>query len=408
MPLTDLEIRRSKPREKPYTLNDGSGLSLLIEPNGSKGWRFRYRFDGKPKMLSLGTYPLVSLTDARQKRDEAKKLVASDINPSDVRKRDKQERQNEIGNTFEAIAREWYEKRTDRWSAGYAEEMMKTFETDVFPFIGGRPIAEIKPMELMGVLSRLDERGATEKLRKVRQRCGEVWRYAIVTGRAEYNPAPDLVSAFVPHKKEHYAFLKHEELPEFFRTLNTYSGSIVVKLAMRLQVLTGLRPGELRQGEWAEIDFEKRLWEVPPSRMKKRRPHCVPLSAQAIAILEQLKPITGHYQFIFPGRIHHSKPMSEMAMNVLIRRIGYAGRVTGHGFRHTMSTILHEQGYNTAWIETQLAHVDKNSIRGTYNHAQYLDGRREMLQWYADYMDVLEHGENVVHGRFGQSSRLDE
>ncbi|WP_312772824.1 tyrosine-type recombinase/integrase [Atlantibacter hermannii] len=404
MPLTDLEIRRSKPREKPYTLNDGSGLSLLIEPNGSKGWRFRYRFDGKPKMLSLGTYPLVSLTDARQKRDEAKKLVASGINPSDVRKRDKQERQNEIGNTFEAIAREWYEKRTDRWSAGYAEEMMKTFETDVFPFIGGRPIAEIKPMELMGVLSRLDERGATEKLRKVRQRCGEVWRYAIVTGRAEYNPAPDLVSAFVPHKKEHYAFLKHEELPEFFRTLNTYSGSIVVKLAMRLQVLTGLRPGELRQGEWAEIDFEKRLWEVPPSRMKKRRPHCVPLSAQAIAILEQLKPITGHYQFIFPGRIHHSKPMSEMAMNVLIRRIGYAGRVTGHGFRHTMSTILHEQGYNTAWIETQLAHVDKNSIRGTYNHAQYLDGRREMLQWYADYMDVLEHGENVVHGRFGKSS----
>ena len=404
MPLTDLEIRRSKPREKPYTLNDGSGLSLLIEPNGSKGWRFRYRFDGKPKMLSLGTYPLVSLTDARQKRDEAKKLVASGINPSDVRKRDKQERQNEIGNTFEAIAREWYEKRTDRWSAGYAEEMMKTFETDVFPFIGGRPIAEIKPMELMGVLSRLDERGATEKLRKVRQRCGEVWRYAIVTGRAEYNPAPDLVSAFVPHKKEHYAFLKHEELPEFFRTLNTYSGSIVVKLAMRLQVLTGLRPGELRQGEWAEIDFEKRLWEVPPSRMKKRRPHCVPLSAQAIAILEQLKPITGHYQFIFPGRIHHSKPMSEMAMNVLIRRIGYAGRVTGHGFRHTMSTILHEQGYNTAWIETQLAHVDKNSIRGTYNHAQYLDGRREMLQWYADYMEALDNGENVVHGTFGKSA----
>ena len=402
MPLTDLEIRRSKPLDKPYTLNDGNGLSLLIEPNGSKGWRFRYRFDGKPKMLSLGTYPLTSLTEARQKRDEAKKLVASGINPSDVRKRDKQDRQNEISNTFEAIAREWYEKRIERWSAGYAEEMMKTFEADVFPYIGGRPIADIKPMELMGVLSRLDERGATEKLRKVRQRCGEVWRYAIVTGRAEYNPAPDLASAFSPHKKEHYAFLKTEELPEFFRTLNTYSGSIVVKLAMRLQVLTGLRPGELRQGEWSEIDFDKRIWEVPPARMKKRRPHCVPLSDQAIAILEQLKPITGQYIFIFPGRIHHSKPMSEMAMNVLIRRIGYAGRVTGHGFRHTMSTILHEQDYNTAWIETQLAHVDKNSIRGTYNHAQYLDGRREMLQWYADYMQALENGENVVHGSFGK------
>lgn len=390
MPLTDLEIRRSKPREKPYTLSDGNGLSLLIEPNGSKGWRFRYRFDGKAKMLSLGTYPTISLTDARQKRDDAKKLVAAAINPSEVRKREKQDRQAEIGNTFEVIAREWYEKRFDRWSASYAEEMIKTFEVDVFPFIGSRPIAEIKPMELMGVLSLLDERGATEKLRKVRQRCGEVWRYAIVTGRAEYNPAPDLVSAFAPHKKEHYAFLKADELPEFFRVLNTYSGSFLVKSAMRLQVLTGLRPGELRQAEWSEIDFEKRVWEVPAARMKKRRPHCVPLPEQAIYLLEQLKPLTGQYRYIFPGRIHHSKPMSEMALNVLIRRIGYAGRVTGHGFRHTMSTILHEQGYNTAWIEMQLAHVDKNSIRGTYNHAQYLGGRREMLQWYADMIDGLQ------------------
>lgn len=391
MPLTDLEIRRSKPREKPYTLSDGNGLSLLIEPNGSKGWRFRYRFDGKPKMLSLGTYPTISLADARQKRDDAKKLVAATINPSEVRKREKQDRKAERGNTFEVIAREWYEKRFDRWSASYAEEMIKTFEVDVFPYIGSRPIAEIKPMELMGVLSLLDERGATEKLRKVRQRCGEVWRYAIVTGRAEYNPAPDLVSAFAPHKKEHYAFLKADELPEFLRTLDTYSGSFLVKTAMRLQVLTGLRPGELRQAEWSEIDIEKKIWEVPAERMKKRRPHCVPLPRQAINLLEQLRPITGQYRFIFPGRIHHSKPMSEMALNVLIRRIGYAGRVTGHGFRHTMSTILHEQGYNTAWIEMQLAHVDKNSIRGAYNHAQYLDGRREMLQWYADMIDELQN-----------------
>ncbi|QDX31300.1 tyrosine-type recombinase/integrase [Dickeya poaceiphila] len=402
MPLTDLEIRRSKPKEKPYTLNDGNGLSILIEPNGSKGWRFRYRFDGKPKMLSLGTYPTVSLNDARQRRDEAKKLVASGINPSEVRKQEKQARQEAIGNTFEGIAREWYEKRFDRWSASYAEEMIKTFEADVFPYIGHRPIAEIKPMELMAVLSRLNDRGATEKLRKVRQRCGEVWRYAVVTGRAEYNPAPDLASAFAPHKKEHYAFLAVGEIPEFFRVLNTYTGSLIVKLAMRLLVITGLRPGELRKAEWSEFDFDNQLWEVPPARMKKRRPHCVPLSSQAIAILEQLKPMTGQYKYVFPGRVHHSKPMSEMAMNVLIRRIGYAGRVTGHGFRHTMSTILHEQGYNTAWIETQLAHVDKNSIRGTYNHAQYLDGRREMLQWYADYMDALESGENVVHGSFGK------
>ncbi|EAP7665157.1 DUF4102 domain-containing protein [Salmonella enterica] len=402
MPLTDLAIRRSKPKEKPYTLNDGNGLSLLIEPNGSKGWRLRYRFSGKAKLMSLGTYPNVALADARTARDEAKKLIAGGIDPAEVRKAKKREIESRFGNTFEGIAREWYEKRFDRWSPSYAEEMIETFEKDVFPYIGSRPIAEIKPMELLAVLSVLNDRGATEKLRKVRQRCGEVFRYAVITGRAEYNPAPDLVSAFAPHKKEHYAFLKTDELPEFFRILNTYTGSMIVKLAMRLLILTGVRPGELRQAEWCEIDFDNRLWEVPKERMKMRRPHCVPLSEQALNILEQLKPVTGHYQYIFPGRIHHSKPMSEMAMNVLIRRIGYAGRVTGHGFRHTMSTILHEQGYNTAWIETQLAHVDKNSIRGTYNHAQYLDGRREMLQWYADYMDALEHGENVVHGKFGK------
>ncbi|EKC2241810.1 tyrosine-type recombinase/integrase [Salmonella enterica] len=402
MPLTDLAIRRSKPKEKPYTLNDGNGLSLLIEPNGSKGWRLRYRFSGKAKLMSLGTYPNVALADARTARDEAKKLIAGGIDPAEVRKAKKREIESRFGNTFEGIAREWYEKRFDRWSPSYAEEMIETFEKDVFPYIGSRPVAEIKPMELLAVLSVLNDRGATEKLRKVRQRCGEVFRYAVITGRAEYNPAPDLVSAFAPHKKEHYSFLKTDELPEFFRTLNTYTGSMIVKLAIRLLILTGVRPGELRQAEWQEIDFDNRLWEVPKERMKMRRPHCVPLSDQTINILEQLKPMTGHYQYIFPGRIHHSKPMSEMAMNVLIRRIGYAGRVTGHGFRHTMSTILHEQGYNTAWIETQLAHVDKNSIRGTYNHAQYLDGRREMLQWYADYMDALEHGENVVHGKFGK------
>ncbi|EMA9950766.1 tyrosine-type recombinase/integrase [Salmonella enterica] len=402
MSLTDLAIRRSKPKDKPYTLNDSNGLSLLIEPNGSKGWRLRYRFSGKAKLISLGTYPGVSLSDARTARDEAKKLIAGGIDPSEVRKAKKREIESRFGNTFEGIAREWYEKRFDRWSASYAEEMIETFEKDVFPYIGSRPIAEIKPMELLAVLSVLNDRGATEKLRKVRQRCGEVFRYAVITGRAEYNPAPDLVSAFAPRKKEHYAFLKTDELPEFFRILNTYTGSLIVKLAMKLLILTGVRPGELRQAEWCEIDFDNRLWEVPKERMKMRRPHCVPLSEQALNILEQLKPMTGHYQYIFPGRIHHSKPMSEMAMNVLIRRIGYAGRVTGHGFRHTMSTILHEQGYNTAWIETQLAHVDKNSIRGTYNHAQYLDGRREMLQWYADYMDALEHGENVVHGKFGK------
>ncbi|MFV8799748.1 tyrosine-type recombinase/integrase [Yersinia enterocolitica] len=402
MALTDLEIRCAKPQEKPYTKADGNGLSLLVEPNGSKGWRFRYRFAGKPKMLSLGTYPAVSLTEARRKRDEAKKLVMVGINPSDLRKEQKLVQQGEGSNTFEAITREWYQRRYDRWSESYRLEMMSTFERDVFPYIGYRPIKEIKPLKLMAVLSKLEKRGATEKMRKVRQRCGEVWKYAIITGRAEYNPAPDLASAFAPHKREHYPHLTINEIPEFLSSLASYSGSMLVKLAMRLLILTGTRPGELRQAEWAEFDFDNALWEIPAVRMKMRRPHMVPLPDQAITILKQIQPISGRYQFVFPGRIQHSKPISEMTLNVLIRRIGYGGRATGHGFRHTMSTILHEQGFNTAWIETQLAHVDKNSIRGTYNHAQYLDGRREMLQWYADYMDSLENGENVIHGRFGK------
>ncbi|MBD2798467.1 integrase arm-type DNA-binding domain-containing protein, partial [Xenorhabdus sp. 18] len=340
MKLTDLVIKRAKPKEKAYTLADGNGLSLLIDTNGSKGWRYRYQFAGKTKMISLGTYPVVTLTEARTKRDEARKLVANGINPSEVRKAEKIFAANLIENTFKNITHEWYEKRKDRWSASYAKEMMESFEKEVFPYIGNRPIAEIKPMELMAVLSRLNDRGASEKLKKVRQRCGEVWRYAIVTGRAEYNPAPDLVSAFIPHKKSHYPFLAVDELYEFYKALNAYTGSFIVKMGMRLQTMIGVRPGELRQAEWSEIDLDKAVWEISAKKMKMRRPHIVPLPRQAIDILKQIKPITGQGKYVFQGRNDTSKPMSDMALNELIKRIGYAGRATGHGFRHTMSTIL--------------------------------------------------------------------
>ena len=392
MKLNARLVKETKPQEKNYKLSDGGGLYLLVTPNGSRYWRLKYRVAGKEKLLSVGVYPEVSLADARATRDEAKRLIKAGGDPSENKRQEKQARHGGVGNTFEQIAREWYQGRYDRWSESYRNEMLLTFEHDVFPYIGHRPINEIKPLELMAVLAKLEKRGATEKMRKVRQRCGEVWKYAIITGRAEYNPAPDLASAMKPHKREHYPYLTVTELPEFLTSLSAYSGSMLVKLAMRLLILTGTRPGELRQAQWTEIDFDTALWEIPAERMKMRRPHVVPLANQAMELLNQLKPVTGHCSFIFPGRIQRSKPISEMTLNVLARRIGYGGRVTGHGFRHTMSTILHEQGYNTAWIETQLAHVDKNSIRGTYNHAQYLDGRREMLQWYADYLGVLEHG----------------
>lgn len=404
MKLNARQVDTAKPKDKPYKLADGGGLYLLVNPNGARYWRLKYRVAGKEKLLALGVYPDVTLADARAKRDEAKRGIAGGIDPNEAKREEKIAREANVRNTFQEIACEWHSSKLYKWSEGYASDIMEAFNKDVFPYIGKKPIAEIKPLELLNVLRRMEGRGATEKAKKVRQRCGEVFRYAIVTGRAEYNPAPDLTSAMQGHESKHYPFLNTSELPTFFEALSGYSGSMLVVLAARLLIITGLRTGELRGAMWQEIDADAAVWEIPAERMKMRRPHIVPLSLQAQAIIMRIREMTGRYPYIFPGRNDPRKTMSEASINQIFKRIGYAGRVTGHGFRHTMSTILHEQGYNTAWIETQLAHVDKNSIRGTYNHAQYLDGRREMLQWYADYMDALEHRENVVHGRFGKSS----
>lgn len=242
----------------------------------------------------------------------------------------------------------------------------------------------------------MNSRGATEKAKKVRQCCIEVFRYAIVTGRAEYNPAADLASAMSGHESKHYPFLTVEELPDFFKALSCYSGSPLVVLAARLLILKGVRNGELRGAFWSEFDLEKAVWEIPAERMKMKRPHLVPLSTQALEIVQQLKVMTGQYLLVFPGRNDPRKTMSEASINQVFKRIGYTGKVTGHGFRHTMSTILHEEGFYTTWIETQLAHVDKNSIRWTYNHAKYLEGRRDMMQWCADYISQLGKSE-LIH-----------
>ncbi|MDC9588374.1 tyrosine-type recombinase/integrase [Xenorhabdus sp. XENO-10] len=402
MKLTARQVETVKPQNKDFKLSDGGGLYLLVKTTGSKYWRLKYRIAGKEKLLAIGTFPLITLAEARRKRDEAKKLIAEGIDPNQDKKQKKLAAQGEISNTFESIAREWYEGRKDRWSVGYREDMMDAFEKDVFPYIGHRPIAEIKPLELLDLLSIMEKRGVTDKLKKVRQRCGEVWTYAIITGRAEYNPAPDLASAFIPHQREHYAHLSVDELPEFLRSIDKYMGSQIVRTSLRMLILTGVRPGELRKAEWSEINLDKAVWTIPAEKMKMRRTHVVPLSEQVIDLLKQIQPISGSYQYVFPSRTDYRKHISDMAINTMIRRMGYSGRATGHGFRHTMSTILHDQDFNTAWVEKQLAHVDKNSIRGTYNHAQYLDGRREMLQWYADYMEMLEQGENVLIGKFGK------
>ncbi len=396
MALSDIKIKTAKPLDKPYKLSDSGGLYLIVNRNGSKYWRMKYRFAGKEKMLSIGVYPQVTLAEARNQRDDAKKLLAQNKDPSEQKQLARLEKHLASESTFEAVAREWHTSKADRWSLLYRDEIIDTFEKDIFPYIGKRPIAEIKPLELLETLRKMEKRGALEKMRKVRQRCGEVFRYAIITGRAEYNPAPDLASALTPPKRQHFPFLTAEELPYFLNDLAGYTGSVITKTATKIILLTAVRTQELRFARWQDIDLEKGIWEIPAEVMKMKRPHVVPLSKQVIELFNSLKPLSGHYELVFIGRNDHRKPISKESVNQVIELLGYKGRLTGHGFRHAMSTILHEKGFNSAWIEAQLAHIDKNAIRGTYNHAQYMDGRREMMQWYADYMDSLERQNNVI------------
>lgn len=313
-----MEIRRAKPEDKPYTLGDGQGLSLLIEPNGSKSWRFRYRYASKPKMISLGVYLTITLADARSRRDEARKIVAEGKNPSEVRKKQKLALQTESENAFEKIAREWDQLKSAKWSAGYASDIMEAFKNDIFPYVGTRPVGEIKPLELLNVLRIIEKRGALEKVRKVSQRCSEVFRYAIATGMAEYNPAAHLSSALEVHQSNHFPFLKADEIHEFLRALELYTGSKLVQIATKLLMITGARILELRAALWSEFDLDNAIWEIPPERMKMCRAHLVPLSSQALDLLNELKMMTGSYRNAFPGRNDPNKPMSEASINQVI------------------------------------------------------------------------------------------
>lgn len=337
-------------------------------------------------MISPGVYPTITPADARSRRDDARKLLAEGNNPSKVRIEQKIALQTESESAFEKIATEWHQMKSAKWSAGYASDIMEAFQNDIFPYVGTRPIGEIKPLELLNVLRKVEKRGALEKMRKVRQRCSEVFRYAIATGRAEFNPAADLSSALEVHQSNHFPFLKADELPDFLRALDSYTGSRLVQIATKLLMITGVRTIELRAALWQEFDLDYVIWEIPTERMKMRRSHLVPLSTQALNLLHELKVMTGNYRYVFPGRNDPNKPMSEASINQVIKRIGYGGKVTDHGFRHILSTILHELGYESSWIEMQLAHVDKNNIRSTYDHAQYLERRRYTLENYSNLL----------------------
>ncbi|OZV01960.1 integrase [Enterobacter cloacae] len=389
MKLTARQISTAKPQDKPYKLADGGGLYLLVNPNGSRYWRLKYRLAGKEKLLSIGVFPDVTLAEARDKRNEAKRLLANGEDPSEVKQAEKQARILAVNNSFESLALEWHEHKKPNWSSGYADDILEYLRKDIFPYIGRKAITDIKPMDMLSVLKKMEERGVLDKLKKTRQACRQIFTYAVITGRAEYNPVTDLAGALKSPKQQHFPHLSPAQLGSFRQAVDAYSGSKITRIATLLLMYLSVRTIELRAAEWHEFDFSKDLWLIPKERMKMRRPHLVPIPTQAKELLLELKEITGRGKYVFPGRNDAGKPMSEASINQVIKRIGYAGQATGHGFRHTMSTVLHEQGFNSAWIEAQLAHSDRNTIRGTYNHAQYIDGRREMLQWYADYLDNL-------------------
>ncbi|EBG0414892.1 DUF4102 domain-containing protein [Salmonella enterica subsp. enterica serovar Typhimurium] len=389
MKLTARQISTAKPTEKPYKLADGGGLYLLVNPNGSRYWRMKYRYAGKEKLLSIGVYPDVTLAEARDKRTQAKRILAAGDDPSEVKQAEREAKNLAVNNSFELLALEWHEHKKPNWSSGYADDILEYLRKDIFPYIGKKAITDIKPMTMLSVLKKMEDRGVLDKLKKTRQACRQIFTYAIITGRAEFNPVTDLAGALKTPKQQHFPHLMPTQIGPFIHAVNTYSGSKVTRIATLLLMYTSVRTIELRASEWTEFDLNNDLWQIPKERMKMRRPHLVPLSRQVKSHLLELKKITGWGKYVFPGRNDAHKPMSEASINQVIKRIGFAGKVTGHGFRHTMSTILHEKGFNSAWIEAQLAHADRNTIRGTYNHAQYLDGRREMLQWYADYLDEL-------------------
>ncbi|PUX35941.1 tyrosine-type recombinase/integrase [Cronobacter sakazakii] len=384
--LTVKQIDAAKPADKPYRLADAGGLFLFVPPSGKKVWRLRYRFEGKEKTLVIGPYPEISLTEARAKQSEAKIKLLSGIDPAEQKQAIKKKEKEADADSFGDIFREWHAHKSKVWSKGYADEMMSMFKDDILPIIGHLRMEEVEPMVLLKVIRLFEGRGAMERADKARRRCGEVFSYAIITGRAKFNPSRDLAGAMRGYRKKNYPFLPMHRIHEFQRALNGYGGWVVSKIATQILHYTAMRTVELRSLVWAGIDFENRLISVDPEVMKGRKLHVVPMSEQVTELFQFLQKITGQYELCFPGRSDRKKPISENAVLGVIRNIGYEGQTSGHGFRHQFSTVLNEKHWNHDAIEMQLAHVS-GGTRSVYNHAAYLDTRREMMQWWADWLD---------------------
>ncbi len=387
MALTDTALRAVKPGDKAQKLFDGKGLFMLVSPNGTKAWRFKYQFHGREKLISLGLYPTVSLKDARERAEQARKTLESGIDPSEQRKQEKVAYQN----TFELVAMEWYEQQRDKWSEAYTKTNLCRMKRNLFPVIGSKPVNTISAPEVLAILRKIEARGTIEVAHIVRTICSSVFRYAIATGRAERDPAADLKGALSPRiRKSHPAITSPDTVGILMSAIDNYPGTLVVRSALKLMALTFCRSGEIRNAEWKEFDLADSLWRIPAERMKMSRDHLVPLSRQAMAVLERLRQYSGNDQYVFPSYNTETKSMGRETLRSALRRLGFEkDEMCPHGFRSMASTLLNEMNFNADWIERQLAHVPREHIRGIYNRAEYLPERRKMMQAWADYLDEL-------------------
>ncbi len=400
MKLNDVAVRKAKPDTKSYKMSDGGGMYLEVMPNGSKYWRLKYRLGGKEKRLALGVYPDVPLILARERREKARKLLAEEIDPGEVKQQSKRSNRENAENSFEAVAREWFTRHRHTWAASHADKIINRLENDVFPWIGSKPIADIKPVELLAVIRRTESRGALDTAHRVKQNCGQVFRYAVATGRAERDPSQDLRGAIPSAKKNHFASITDPmQVAELLRAIQAFRGTFVVQSALRLSPLLFVRPGELRRAEWKDLDLDKAEWRYFVTKTKTE--HSVPLAAQAVAMLRDLYALTGRGRYVFPGR-DPQKPMSDAAVNAALRRMGYDTKteITGHGFRAMARTILAEELHQKPEvIEHQLAHKVPDTLGTAYNRTKFLKERREMMQLWADYLDKLKTGAEVIQIR---------
>ena len=390
--LDDLTIKHAEIRRTPYKITDGKGLFVFVHPNGSKYWRYRYRFAGKQKLLAIGVYPEVSLSEARKKLDEARTKQRNGIDPSAEKKTKKREARMNAVNSFEAIAREFIKKKKATWSERYSADMLHRLDVNVFPDLGHRAIAEIEPPEILDCLRKIEQRGAKDMAGRMRQICGQVFKYGIARGVCRRDVCADLSIAMETHKKKHMAAVKLKELPELLHKIDGYQGDLQTRLALQFIALTFVRTSELIGATWDEFDIKESVWVIGAERMKMDREHLVPLSSQALAIVEQLRQINGDTGYVLTG-VNPAKHMSNNTILYALYRLGYHSRMTGHGFRSLASTILNESGhFSLDAIERQLAHCERNKIRGAYNRAEYMPERRRIVAWYAAYLDELRKG----------------